>query len=52
MPQPNNSLGNTNIVRLERVERKTEGDGSSAKSPIGGRASLGDALLGEVIDDA
>jgi len=52
MPQPSHSLGNTNIVCLERVECKTKGDGSNAQSPGGSHAGLGNAMLGEVVNDA
>ena len=52
MPQPGNCLSNTNIVCLKRVECKTQSDGSGAESPHGGCADLGNAVLGEVVNDA
>ena len=51
-PQPRNQLGDANVVRLEGVQSKTEGDGTGAEGPVGSGADLGDTLLGEVIDDA
>jgi hypothetical protein len=52
VPQPLDSLGNADIVCLERVKGDTHGEGGDAESPVRGSANLGDALLGEVVDDA
>jgi hypothetical protein len=52
MPQPRNSLGDADVVCLEGVQCQTERDGSDAESPVGCRADLGNALGGEVVDDA
>ena len=52
MPQPRNSLGDTNVVRLEGVQGNAESDGSDAESPHGDGADEGNARLGEIVDDA
>lgn len=52
MPQPRNQLGDADIVRLERVQGQAESDGANAEGPVSGGADLGDAVLGEVVDDA
>jgi hypothetical protein len=52
VPQPRDSLGNTNIVCLERVQGETKSDGTDAQSPHGNGADKGNARLGEVVDDA
>lgn len=52
MPKPLDCLGDTNIVRLEGVQRNSESDGSNSQSPHGDSAGDRDALSWEVIDDA
>lgn len=52
MPQLLASLGDADVVGLEGVEGDAEGDGGKAESPHGEGADLGDAVLGEVVDDA
>src|SRR5690242_17181639 len=51
-PEPPDSLGNTDIVGLERVQRNAHKHCSGTQSPVGGGAGLGHAVLGEVVDDA
>lgn len=51
-PELANSLCNTNIVCLKRVQRNAEKDGSAAERPHGYVADHGHALLGEVVDHA
>ena len=51
MPHPLDSLGDTDIVGLERVQSYAEGDGADTEGPVGSRANLGDTLLGEVVDN-
>lgn len=51
-PKLANSLCDTDIVCLKRVQRNTKKDGSSTESPHSGVTNHGHALLGEVVDDA
>lgn len=51
MPQPRNSLGDADVVRLERVQGYAEGEGADAERPHGSCTGGRDALLGEVVDD-
>lgn len=51
MPQPRNSLGNADIVRLEGVQCHAEGKGSKAERPHGSCTCRWYTLLGEVVDD-
>lgn len=52
VPEPLHSLGDTDIVCLERVEGNTHGDGGDAQSPHGNGTGEGNAVLGEVVNDA
>jgi hypothetical protein len=52
MPQPRDSLGDTNVICLEGVQGDAEGDGSDAEGPHGDGADEGNARSGEVVDDA
>jgi hypothetical protein len=52
MPQPRNSLSDADIVCLERVQCHAEGKSTQTESPVRGGTNLGNALLGEVVDDA
>jgi len=52
LPNSLDALGETNIVCLELVETNTGEDGGGVESPHGELAGLGDALAGEVVDDA
>jgi hypothetical protein len=52
LPDSLDTLGKTNIIRLKLVEPNTSKNGSGVQSPHGKLAGLGDALGGEVVDDA
>lgn len=51
-PELANSLCNTDIICLERVQRNTQKDGSRAERPHGRITDHGHTLLGEVVNDA
>lgn len=50
-PDPLNSLGNTNIVRLKLVKSHTHHHRRKLQRPVGGLPRLWYALAGNVIDD-
>lgn len=52
LPDSLDTLGKTNIICLKLVEANASKDGSGVQSPHGELAGLGDALGGEVVDDA
>jgi hypothetical protein len=52
MPEPRHSLGNANVICLKRVQSHTERDCSDTESPHGNLSGRGNALYGEIIDDA
>jgi hypothetical protein len=52
MPHSRHSLGNADVVCLERVQRQPEQESAGSKGPVGSVADAGNALLGEVVDDA
>jgi hypothetical protein len=52
LPDSLDTLGETNIIRLKLVETESSKNGSGVESPHGELAGLGDALGGEVVDDA
>lgn len=51
-PELADSLCDTDIVCLERVQRNTEEDGCATERPHGRVTDHGHALFGEVVDDA
>jgi hypothetical protein len=51
-PELANSLCDTNIVCLKRVQRNTEEDSCATERPHGRVTDHGHALLGEIVDDA
>lgn len=51
-PELANSLCDTDIICLERVQRNTEEDSSATERPHGRAADLRHALLGEIVDNA
>lgn len=51
-PELANSLCDTDIIGLKRVQRNAKENGSSTERPHGRVADHGYALLGEVVDDA
>ena len=51
-PELANSLCDTDIVCLERIQRNTEEDSGATERPHGRVTDHGHALLGEVVDDA
>lgn len=52
VPEFCDQLGDADVVRLIRVQSNTKSDGTNSQSPVSGGADLGDALGGEVVDDA
>lgn len=52
LPNSLDTFSQTNIVCLKLVETNAGKDGGGIESPHGELAGLGDALAGEVVDDA
>jgi hypothetical protein len=52
LPDSLDTLGETNIICLKLVETNAGENGGGVESPHGELAGLGDALGGEVVDDA
>ena len=51
-PEPADSLGNTDIICLKRVQRNAHEDGCCTQRPHSRGTDTGHAVLGEVVDDA
>lgn len=51
LPHPLDGLCDTNIVCLELVQTDGGGNSESTQQPVQERLGLGDAALGEVVDD-
>jgi hypothetical protein len=52
MPQSRYCLSDAHVVCLERVQCNSKGQCANAEEPVCSVADLGNALLGEVVDDA
>lgn len=50
-PQSRDQFSDADIVCLERVKSNAKSNGTDAKSPVRQSTNLGNALLGEVVDD-